>query len=320
LNVGLGRHISMNGIVAILCSGQGGQHAGMFDLFTDCAAVEPIFAAASDLLGKDPRRMVRAADPALFEDRIGQILCSTQALAAWAALGAARPARAVIAGYSVGELAAWGCAGAFDAKVVLQLALRRAVAMDTVAPKESGLAAIVGLRRLELEPILQRHAAWLAIINNTDSFVVGGHVDALITICQEAAALGAIRTVRLRVSVPSHTTLLARAVPLFRQALREAAPRVPASGYRLLSGIDGSSVQDPVTGCEKLARQIATTIDWAACITACRAAGAETALELGPGTALSHMAARVFSDRRARSTEDFRSLQGLQAWLLRAGN
>lgn len=73
----------MNRVVAILCSGQGGQHAGMFDLFASCAAVEPIFAAASELLGQDPRHLVRAAGPALFEDRIGQMLCCTQALAAW---------------------------------------------------------------------------------------------------------------------------------------------------------------------------------------------------------------------------------------------
>ena len=292
----------------------------MFDLFASCAAVEPIFAAASELLGQDPRHLVRAAGPALFEDRIGQMLCCTQALAAWAALEAARPARAVIAGYSVGELAAWGCAGAFDAKEVLQLALRRAAAMDANAPKDSRLAAIVGLRRAVLDPILQRHAVSIAIINGIDSFVIGGHANALIAACQDAAARGAIRTVRLRVSIPSHTPLLARAVPALHEALRQAMPRGIAPGYRLLSGIDGSSVQDLGNGCEKLAHQIATTINWAACLTACRAAGAETALELGPGAALSHMAAHAFSDRRARSIEDFRSLQGLRTWLLRTSD
>jgi [acyl-carrier-protein] S-malonyltransferase len=50
---------------------------------------------------------VREATPAdLFADFSGQILCCTHALAAWAALGAVLPARAVIAGYSVDELAA----------------------------------------------------------------------------------------------------------------------------------------------------------------------------------------------------------------------
>jgi [acyl-carrier-protein] S-malonyltransferase len=306
----------MNGTVAILCSGQAGQHAGMFDLFADCLAAEPIFAAASDQLGKDPRRLVRDAGPALFEDRIGQILCCTQALAAWASLETARPARAVIAGYSVGELAAWGCAGAFDAKATLRLAARRAAVMDAAAPRDGGLAAIIGLRRPALEPILQRHATFIAIINDVDSFVIGGHAEALTATCREAAEQGAIRTERLRVSVPSHTHLLAQAVPAFHAALREAAPCAPR--YRLLSGIDGASVVDEETGCEKLARQIATPVNWAACLTACRAAGADMALELGPGTALSHMAARVFSAGRARSTEEFRTVVGLRDWLSRA--
>jgi [acyl-carrier-protein] S-malonyltransferase len=69
--------------VAILCSGQGGQHPGMFDLFTDCPACEPVFVAASEQLGQDPRRFVCDAGPAdLFADRAGQILCCTKALAA----------------------------------------------------------------------------------------------------------------------------------------------------------------------------------------------------------------------------------------------
>jgi hypothetical protein len=91
------------------------------------------------------------------------------------------------------------------------------------------------------------------------------------------------------------------------------------TGYRLLSGIDGSSVQDLDTGCEKLAHQIARTINWAACLESCRAVGAEKAIELGPGTALSRMAARIFSAGRARSTEEFRTLAGLRDWLSELG-
>jgi [acyl-carrier-protein] S-malonyltransferase len=72
------------------------------------------------------------------------------------------------------------------------------------------------------------------------------------------------------------------------------------------------------TGIDKLARQISTTIDWAACLERCRSAGAEAALELGPGTALSHMASAVFPDGRARAVEEFRTLTGLRNWLQRA--
>ena len=309
----------MRGPVAILCSGQAGQHAEMFDLVADCPACEPVFAAASEQLGQDPRHFVRqAAQAELFADRAGQILCCTRALAVWAALGDARPARAVVAGYSVGELAAWGCAGALDPPATLRLVGRRAAAMDAVAPRDGGMAAIVGLSRATLEPILLRNDVAIAIVVDTNSFVMGGHAKDLDASCREAAALGATHIVKLTVAVPSHTKLMAGAVGVFEAALREAAPRLPPATFRLLSGIDGETVQDAETGVEKLARQICTPVDWAACLESCRAAGAELALELGPGRALSHTAAPLFPPGRARSAEDFRTVAGLRAWLSRA--
>jgi hypothetical protein len=92
----------------------------------------------------------------------------------------------------------------------------------------------------------------------------------------------------------------------------------PGAGYRLLSGIDGDTVYDLETGIDKLADQISTTIDWAACLESCRAAGAVAALELGPGTTLSHMASALFPDGRARAVQEFRTLAGLRTWLQRA--
>jgi [acyl-carrier-protein] S-malonyltransferase len=306
-------------LVAILCSGQGGQSPAMFELVADSPEAEPIFAVAGGVLGKDPRRFVReAARPNLFSDFSGQILCCTQALAVWAALGPSRPARAVIAGYSVGELAAWGCAGALDAPGALRLAQHRAKLMDAAAPREGGLAAIIGLRRSALEPIVARHALSIAIVDDVDSFVVGGARAGLEAACQEATARGASRTVILPVAVPSHTPLLREATDRFRPVLREASPRLPPGGYRLLSGIDGDTIYDIDSGIDKLARQISTTIDWAACLESCRSAGVQAALELGPGKALSHMASALFPVGRARAVEEFRTLAGLRTWLQQA--
>jgi [acyl-carrier-protein] S-malonyltransferase len=306
-------------LVAVLCSGQGGQHPAMFDLVADCPEAEPVFAAAAAVLGRDPRSFVKEATPAdLFSDFSGQILCCTQALAAWASLGTVRPARAVLAGYSIGELAAWGCAGALNELSTLRMAQRRAAMMDAAAPSDSGLAAITGLRRPVIEPILARHALSIAIVNDVDSFTIGGPRTALRAACEEAAACGAKRTVTLPVTVPSHTPLLSKATEQFRVTLREASPRLPRAGYRLLSGIDGETVLDIETGTDKLARQISTTINWAACLESCRSAGALAALELGPGTTLSRMASTLFPDGRARAVDEFRSLAGLRTWLQRA--
>jgi [acyl-carrier-protein] S-malonyltransferase len=109
--------------LAILCSGQGRQHPDMFALTGDAPEAAQLFAHAAELLGgKDPRNLVRSeTGEALHRNRAGQILCAIQALAAAAALKDAMPGRIVVAGYSVGEVAAWGVGGLLSATDTLDL-------------------------------------------------------------------------------------------------------------------------------------------------------------------------------------------------------
>ena len=73
------------------------------------------------------------------------LVCALQ-LATWAGLrGKNLPEPRAIAGYSVGELAAYGCAGALEPGEVIQLAERRAREMDAATPGEGGLMAVRGL-------------------------------------------------------------------------------------------------------------------------------------------------------------------------------
>ena len=151
----------MSGPIAILCSGQGTQHAGMFDLVAQASEAQPVLEAAREVLGgKDPRRFVREADAAtLFSNRSGQILCCTQALAAWAIVRPHLPGSVVLAGYSVGELAAWGCAGLLEPREVLRLAVTRAEVMDEAGGSGTGLEAFIGLSRARVEELCRPHAA-----------------------------------------------------------------------------------------------------------------------------------------------------------------
>src|ERR1700733_4353236 len=99
-------------MIAILCSGQGRQHADMFSLTGDAPEASALFAHATTLLGRDPRSLVRSAgEDALHQDRTAQLLCTLQALSAAAVLADLLPQRRCVAGYSVGEVAAWGITG-----------------------------------------------------------------------------------------------------------------------------------------------------------------------------------------------------------------
>ncbi|MDR7040258.1 MULTISPECIES: acyltransferase domain-containing protein [Methylobacterium] len=302
--------------LAVLLSGQGGQHPGMFDLTADRPEAEGIFAAAARLLGDDPRALVRAGGPRLHENRTGQILVCTAALAAWNLVRGAAPARCLVAGYSIGDLAAWGCAGRFAPETVLRLAAGRAEAMDAAGAPGQGLAGIRGLPQARIGAMAQARGCHLAILNAPDSVVVGGAVPALDILCAEARAAGAQRAVVLPVHTPSHTPILTGATVAFRTSL-EAAPttRPPRGAPRLLSGLDGAPVFDEAAGLEKLSLQISRTIDWAACLEAAREYGATRVLELGPGHALATMARDALPGARVHALEDFRSAEGVAEWL-----
>lgn len=292
----------------------------MFALTGDAPEAAHLFAHAAALLGgRDPREFVRGeADEALHRNRAGQILCTLQPLAAVSALADVLPRGVIIAGYSVGEVAAWGVGGLFDATTALDLVARRAEAMDSATRAGDGLIFVRGLSREEVDRLCERHGAAIAIVNPGDAFVIGGGREALRGIAGDVRAMHAARIVALPVEVASHTRRLAEASSVFREALRET-PLIfpPQAGVRILSGIDAAPVVSAESGLDKLAAQISHTVQWADCLQACVEAGATGFLELGPGHALSGMAAEIAPTLPARSLDDFRTLQGVRAWVAR---
>ena len=304
--------------LAILCSGQGPQHPNMFALTGAAPEAANLFVHAAALLGgRDPRAIVQTAlDEAIHQNRVGQILCILQALAATATLRNGWPPRLIIAGYSVGEVAAWSVAGLMDARITLDLVARRAEAMDAAGMSGDGLLFVRGLSRGAVEDLCNRHDAAVAIINPGDAYVLGGTGEALDIMADEGRKMGAARVVRVAVNVASHTFRLAGASVEFRKVLDQIPMKdMPDVGVRLFSGIDGSPVVDVAAGLDKLAKQISHTVQWAACLEGCVEAGASAFLELGPGQSLSEMATNAYPDIPAHSLEDFRTRQGARAWL-----
>lgn len=308
----------MGGVLAILCSGQGSQHAGMFDMIANCVEALPVFNEAAKILGKDPRVFVKENDTdKAYSNRNGQILCCTMALALSAVLEKFLTGQRVLyAGYSVGELAAWGGAGCLTPTQVLDLAMRRAELMDAVSPEGAGLAGVAGLPRHVIEGICEKTEVSISISNSDESVVLGGTGRALEKAVELAIKAGAGTAHRLKVSVPSHTPLLKGAVAPLLEYILSLNPKPPKEEARLVSGLDGEPIFRIDDGAKRLAKQVAATVHWDACMEACLEAGSQTVLELGPGTALARMARTgILKDAHVRAVEDFHSLSGLLSWL-----
>jgi [acyl-carrier-protein] S-malonyltransferase len=305
--------------LAILCSGQGGQHAGMFALTGACPAAQALFSQAETLLGHDPRSWVSGVEAsALHANRTAQLLCVLQALCVATALGEALPRQRCIAGYSVGEVAAWSVAGLFVPRDALALTAARAEAMDAARRGMQGMLFIRGLSRVVIETLLAEQDAAVAIVNPGDAFVVAGSQSALQSVAAAAQRQGAARVVSVGVEVASHSPLMREASAAFREQLAHVSvAATPASGTRLFSGIDGAVVLNGPSAVGKLASQLSQPVQWAACLDACVEAGADAFLELGPGRALAEMAANAYPGVAARSVDEFKSLEGVRAWLAR---
>ncbi|TWB15309.1 [acyl-carrier-protein] S-malonyltransferase [Nitrospirillum amazonense] len=301
--------------LALLCSGQGRQDRGTFALLAYEPAARPILDAATRLLGAHPAEFCRTApEEALHANREGQLLCVARALAAAAALfpdGA--PPETIVAGYSVGEMAAWGIAGVWPPADTLALVDRRAQAMDLAGGPDDQLAHVRGLARETVERLARRFDCAIAIVNPGRLFIVGGTRAATEAFCAAALDAGAARAGPMSVRVASHTPRLAGAVAPFAAALAATPTQAPA--LRLMTASGATLVTRPGQALAGLAAQLAETIDWAAVLEALAERGVTTVLELGPGRALADMAAAALPTADVRALDDFHGLAGARAWL-----
>lgn len=302
----------MSGL-ALLCPGQGGQHAAMLDPLrgnTDAEAV--LEEARPHVPGGLPAALERGGDR-LFLNRVAQPLVCAATLATWAALRRALPPARLVAGYSLGELTAHACAGALPAEEAVRLAAVRATLMDEASPVPSGLLGVRGLPRARLEALAAGAGAEVAIDNGPDHLVLGGPAAVLPGLAEAALAAGARTALRLPIGVAAHTSLLAGAVIPFAAALSGSAFASPE--IAVLSGVAAAPVRTRAEAIAALSRQLAQRLAWADCLAAAAELGCTVFLELGPGAALARMAAELLPGAAARSVADFRSLAGAAEWV-----
>jgi malonyl CoA-acyl carrier protein transacylase len=303
-------------MLALLCGGQGTLSDRIFDLVADQLAAEPVFAAATACLGKDPRELVRtrSADD-LSTNHLSQILTVTSALAIHACIADLLTKQTAVTGYSVGEMAAWSIAGIWTADEALRLTDVRAHLMDSVAGPDGRLGYVRGLDRTTLARLLENHRCEIAIKNPDRLVVVGGAGQDVIELCQEATRQGAARAGLLAVKIASHTQQLEQACKPLQQAL-DASRRFPIASQRiLLAGRDGERIFSVADATAKLAYQVARTIDWSAALEALAEFGISRVLDLGPGHALAEMTQAFLPSTRCYAADGFHTIDGLRNWV-----
>lgn len=297
---------------ALLFSGQGTQHTAMLPWLADDALVH----RTRDALGVPDWRVALQDAEWSVRNRNVQILLTGMALAAWNQLAPQLPAPAAIAGYSVGELAAFSAAGVYDADTAIELAGQRADLMDAcTAQAPGGLLSISGLPAADIERLVTDAACHVAIRLDPQSLIAGGEEETLNKLLADALSKGASCT-RLKVKVPSHTPLMQAAADAFAKLLASTALRAPG-GVLFANALP--RVDNAAQAAQALSSQISRTVEWDACLQSLEARRVSCVLEIGPGAALSAMWNRRHPETPARSIDEFRSAASIVNWVQRQG-
>jgi [acyl-carrier-protein] S-malonyltransferase len=304
---------------AVLCSGQGGQAPDLFERFpfTEEGRSVKQQILESGCLSSEVTEWLKnpSARPSLiYQDHYAQpLLCLFQAMV-WAELSDRLPAPQFVAGYSLGELSAYHCAGALAPRDMIDLATARAHFMDTAAPVGS-LIAVSGLAVEKAAEIAVRQEGYVAIIIRSDHCLLGclaEKAEALAT----SVALAARSVVVLNVTIASHTPLLDSAVEPFRKVLQAHDCRPFKSP--VLAGVNACKIQTKEDMVRWLPEQIHQTVRWDLISSHLAESNCHVALELGSGDQLAHMALTGKAAREARSVSEFRTVDGIVSWVVKA--
>ncbi|MDO5727366.1 MAG: ACP S-malonyltransferase [Bowdeniella nasicola] len=292
-------------VLAVLCPGQGSQQPGMLhawmkvadNLDLDGGGLIDTWSAAADL---DLTDLGTYADAdTIRKTEYAQPLIVATSLLSWHCYQAATGARpGLVAGHSIGEVAALAVAGIISDTDAVKLAAIRGGAMARAVHQAPGsaMAAVVGG---QIEPVaseLRARGLTPANINAPGQVVAAGTSDAIAAL--RADPPRGTRVLPLEVAGAFHTDMMAsatQAVAATVDTIRLGHPRCP-----VVSNADGAPLRDAREALARIPTQITNSVRWDLCQTTI-AALATHAVELAPARVLSGLAKRAMKTLTVRA-------------------
>jgi [acyl-carrier-protein] S-malonyltransferase len=263
------------------------------DLFRDDDWVRSTIRDLSARTGEDLERLcLRGPERKLMRAAFVQPLLTTLCLGYWRRLTAAGVKADIVAGHSLGEIAALAAAGALTPEQAIEVSLERGGLMDKAADRTPGGMAAVFLPLAEVEAHIARlgmtDTVFVANDNAPAQVVVAARTDALEAFVRGMEAVKPGLCKPLRVSGPWHTPLLDEARERFRDWLAGmpfAAPVLPMLS-NVTAGFEGTAEECR----ENAAWQLTRRVRWRETMDGVRARGTGVLIEVGPRRVLAGLA------------------------------
>ena len=310
------------GKVAFLFAGQGAQHPGMgAGIAAASPAARAVFDAADSVRPGTFKQCCQGTKEELSQTENTQPCVFATDLACARALEERGVEPDVVAGFSLGEVAALTFAGAFSDKKGFELVCRRAELMAAAASSHPGaMRAVVKLDAARVEELAAEVACqadgdcWPVNYNSPMQTVVAGSPTACEKLDELVREAGG-RAMKVAVSGAFHSPYMADAAAGLAAALagnEPAATRVPVLANRTAHPYPA----DPKSAAELLSAQVANPVRWTDTIRAMAADGVDAFVEVGPGKTLSGLVKRTLEGACVYNVETPEELEATASALL----
>ena len=209
-------------------------------------------------------------------------------------------AELVVAGHSVGEIAAYAIAGVLAADDAVALAATRGAEMaKACAAERTGMSAVLGGDEAEVLARLDELDLVPANRNGVGQIVAAGPLDALEKLGEDPPAKARVRA--LGVAGAFHTKYMASALDGYAAAAASIVTAEPTA--TLLSNHDGKPVASAAAAIETLVAQLTQPVRWDLCTQTLREHDVTAVVEFPPAGTLTGIAKRELRGVTARAVK-----------------
>ena len=297
-------------MIALLAPGQGSQTPGMLAEWLALPGAADRIDTWSAISGLDLARLGSTATADEITDTAvtQPLVVATTLLAYREFANRGLPAATVVAGHSVGEIAAYAIAGVISPDDAVKLAAVRGAEMAKACAAEStGMAAILGGDEADVLARLDALELVPANRNAAGQIVAAGAVTALEKLAEDPPARARVR--QLATAGAFHTHYMAAALAGYAEAAASITPADPTT--TLLSNLDGRPVTSGSDAMDKLVAQLTRPVRWDLCTETMRQLGTTAIVEFPPAGTLTGIAKRELRGVATHAVKTPADLDGL---------
>jgi [acyl-carrier-protein] S-malonyltransferase len=296
----------------LLAPGQGSQTPGMLADWLELPGAAERLAAWSQISGLDLARLgTTATAEEITDTAVTQPLVVAATLLAHEELtrrGLLAGKETVVAGHSVGEIAAYAIAGVISADDAVKLAATRGAEMAKACALEpTGMSAVLGGDEAEVLARLEALDLVPANRNAAGQIVAAGALSALDKLAEDPPAKARVR--QLATAGAFHTHFMASATDGYASAAEGVTASEPTA--KLLSNADGQPVASAADAMTKLVAQLTRPVRWDLCTETMRQNNVTAIVEFPPAGTLAGIAKRELRGVPTHAVKSPAELDGL---------